>query len=74
VTVVSSEGTQVITLHAALSLAERTMAPNPAGAAQVQDVRHSACLIARHPPLRRVFLGGKTGFSNERIPMDLITC
>lgn len=37
VTVVLSEGTLVITLHGALSPAERTLARSPAGAAQVQD-------------------------------------
>jgi uncharacterized protein YbcI len=37
VTVVLSEGTLVITLHDALSPAERAMAKNPAGAAQVQE-------------------------------------
>src|SRR5438132_6247383 len=37
VTVVLSEGTLVITLHEALSPAERAMATNPAGAAQVQE-------------------------------------
>ena len=37
VTVVLSEGTLVITLHEALSPAERVLARSPAGAAQVQD-------------------------------------
>ena len=37
VTVVLSEGTLVITLHDALSPAEKAMAQNPAGAAQVQE-------------------------------------
>src|SRR5437868_12684680 len=37
VTVVLSEGTLVITLHEALSPAERAMAQSPAGAAQVQE-------------------------------------
>src|ERR1700752_1412524 len=37
VTVVLSEGTLVITLHEALSPAERAMAKSPAGAAQVQE-------------------------------------
>jgi uncharacterized protein YbcI len=37
VTVVVSEGTLVITLHDALSPAERAMARSPAGAAQVQE-------------------------------------
>jgi len=37
VTVVLSEGTLVITLHDALSPAERAMANSPAGAAQVQE-------------------------------------
>jgi uncharacterized protein YbcI len=37
VTVVLSEGTLVITLHEALSPAERAMARSPAGAAQVQE-------------------------------------
>jgi uncharacterized protein YbcI len=37
VTVVLSEGTLVITLHEALSPAERAMAQSPAGAAQIQD-------------------------------------
>jgi uncharacterized protein YbcI len=37
VTVVLSEGTLVITLHEALSPAERALAKSPAGAAQVQE-------------------------------------
>lgn len=37
VTVVLSEGTLVITLHEALSPAEKELAKTPAGAAQVQD-------------------------------------
>src|ERR1051325_9069792 len=37
VTVVLSEGTLVITLHEALSPAERTLAQTPAGAAQMQE-------------------------------------
>jgi uncharacterized protein YbcI len=37
VTVVLSEGTLVITLHEALSPAERAMAQSPAGAAKIQD-------------------------------------
>jgi uncharacterized protein YbcI len=37
VTVVLSEGTLVVTLHEALSPAERAMSQSPAGAAQVQD-------------------------------------
>ena len=37
VTVVLSEGTLVITLHEALSPAERDMAKSPAGAAQMQE-------------------------------------
>src|SRR5438128_6729878 len=37
VSVVLSEGTLVVTLHEALSLAERVLAKSPAGAAQVQE-------------------------------------
>ena len=37
VTVVQSEGTLVVTVHGALSLAEKTLAKSPAGAAQVQE-------------------------------------
>jgi uncharacterized protein YbcI len=37
VSVVLSEGTLVITLHEALSPAERVLAQSPAGAAQIQD-------------------------------------
>src|SRR6476620_1056893 len=37
VTVVLSEGTLVITLHEALSPAERILAKSPAGAAKMQD-------------------------------------
>src|SRR5271166_4980017 len=37
VTVVLSEGTLVITLHEALSPAEKTLAQSPAGAAQMQE-------------------------------------
>jgi len=37
VTVVQSEGTLVVTLHGALSPAEKVLAKTPAGAAQVQE-------------------------------------
>ena len=37
VTVVQSDGTLVITLHGALSPAEKALASSPAGAARVQD-------------------------------------
>ena len=37
VTVVQSEGTLVVTVHGALSLAEKALAKSPAGAAQVQE-------------------------------------
>lgn len=37
VTVVQSEGTLVITVHGALSPAEKALSETPAGAAQVQD-------------------------------------
>ena len=37
VTVILSEDTLVVTLHGALTPAERTLAQSPAGAAQVQD-------------------------------------
>jgi Na+-translocating membrane potential-generating system (MpsC) len=40
VTVALSEGTQAVTLRGALSPAEKTLAGSPAGAAQVQGLRH----------------------------------
>src|SRR4051812_13780943 len=46
VTVVLSEGTLVITLHEALSPAERALARNPAGAAQVQEFHRKLFAIA----------------------------
>src|SRR5437773_8076662 len=49
VTVVLSEGTLVITLHEALSPAERALAKSPAGAAKMQEFTDS-CLPA--PPTR----------------------
>lgn len=51
VTVVLSEDTLVITLHGALSPAERALAQNPAGAAQVQDF-HRQLFTSSAGPLR----------------------
>jgi uncharacterized protein YbcI len=48
VTVVLSENTLVITLHGALSPAERALATNPAGAAQVQDFHRRLFANASH--------------------------
>ena len=48
VTVVLSESTLVITLHGALSPAERALAINPAGAAQVQDFHRRLFANAAH--------------------------
>lgn len=39
VTVVLSEGTRIMTLHVAMSLAEQALAMTPAGAVQVQERR-----------------------------------
>jgi uncharacterized protein YbcI len=52
VTVVLSEGTLVITLHEALSPAERALAKNPAGAAQVQEF-HRQLFASASDSLRR---------------------
>ncbi|HVJ80404.1 MAG TPA: Na-translocating system protein MpsC family protein [Planctomycetia bacterium] len=51
VTVVLSEGTLVITLHEALSPAERAMAADPVGAAQVQEF-HRQLFASNSEPLR----------------------
>ena len=52
VTVVLSEGTLVITLHGALSPAERVLALNPTGAAQVQEF-HRQLFTSSCEPLRK---------------------
>src|SRR5204862_6310125 len=52
VTVVLSEGTLVITLHEALSPAERALAQSPAGAAQVQEF-HRQLFASSSDSLRR---------------------
>src|SRR5687768_17445558 len=52
VTVVLSEGTLVITLHEALSPAERDMSKTPAGAAQVQEF-HRQLFISSSEALRQ---------------------
>ncbi|TVQ63873.1 MAG: DUF2294 domain-containing protein [Phycisphaerales bacterium] len=49
VTVVLSNNTLVITLHEALSKAERVLARNPAGAAQVQDFHRQLFNTASQP-------------------------
>jgi uncharacterized protein YbcI len=46
VTVVLSEGTLVITLHEALSPAERALAKSPAGAAQVQEIHRQLFAVS----------------------------
>lgn len=51
VTVVLSEQTLVITLHGALSPAEKAVAQSPAGAAQVQDF-HRQLFATNCEPLR----------------------
>ena len=51
VTVVLSENTVVITLHGALSPAERALARNPAGAAQVQQF-HRELFVSASDSLR----------------------
>src|SRR3984957_16439672 len=48
VTVVLSEGTLVITLHEALSPAERALAKKPAGAAQMQEFRRQLSDSSSH--------------------------
>ncbi|MDD4890230.1 MAG: Na-translocating system protein MpsC family protein [Phycisphaerae bacterium] len=52
VTAVLSEGTLVITLHDALSPAEKALAGSPAGAAQVQEF-HRQLFTSSSEPLRR---------------------
>jgi uncharacterized protein YbcI len=52
VTVVLSEGTLVITLHGALSPAEKALAKSPAGAAQVQEF-HRQLFASAADPLRQ---------------------
>jgi uncharacterized protein YbcI len=52
VTVVLSEGTLVITLHEALSPAERALANSPAGAAQVQEF-HKRLFASSSDSLRK---------------------
>ncbi len=52
VTVVLSEGTLVITLHEALSPAEKAMSKSPAGAAQVQEF-HRQLFASSSDPLRQ---------------------
>jgi len=52
VTVVLSEETLVVTLHGALSPAEKALAQTPAGAAQVQDF-HRQLFTDSADPLRR---------------------
>ena len=52
VTVVLSEGTLVITLHEALSPAERALAKSPAGAAQMQEF-HRQLFASSSEPLRQ---------------------
>jgi len=52
VTVVLSDNTLVITLHGALSPAERALAKTPAGAAQVQEF-HRQLFAATADPLRQ---------------------
>jgi uncharacterized protein YbcI len=46
VTVILSEGTLVITLHEALSPAERALAKSPAGAAQVQEIHRQLFAVS----------------------------
>jgi uncharacterized protein YbcI len=53
VTVVLSEGTLVITLHGALTLAEQALSRTPAGAAQVQDYH------------RQLFVNASAGLRQE---------
>ena len=52
VTVVQSDGTLVITLHGALSPAERALSKSPAGAAQVQEF-HRELFANASDPLRQ---------------------
>jgi uncharacterized protein YbcI len=52
VTVVLSEDTLVVTLHGALSPAERVLAKSPAGAAQVQEF-HRQLFASSAEPLRQ---------------------
>jgi uncharacterized protein YbcI len=52
VTVVTSDNTLMITLHGALSPAERALAKNPAGAAKVQDF-HRQLFISSADSLRQ---------------------
>jgi uncharacterized protein YbcI len=52
VTVVLSEGTLVVTLHGALSPAQKALAQTPAGAAQVQEY-HRELFNTSSDPLRQ---------------------
>ena len=52
VTVVLSEDTLVVTLHGALSPAEKALAQRPAGAAQIQEF-HRQLFTSAFDPLRR---------------------
>src|SRR5205085_11657846 len=52
VSVIQSDGTLVITLHAALSPAEQALARTPAGAAQVQEF-HRQLFASASGPLRQ---------------------
>jgi uncharacterized protein YbcI len=52
VTVVQSEGTLVVTLHGALSPAEKALAKSPAGAAQVREF-HRELFVSASDALRQ---------------------
>src|ERR1044072_2218497 len=52
VTVVLSDNTLVVTLHGALSPAEKALAQSPAGAAQVQEF-HRQLFMSSSEPLRQ---------------------
>jgi uncharacterized protein YbcI len=69
VTVVLSEGTLVITLHEALSPAERVLSQSPAGAAQVQEFHRQ--LFANSSDLLRQEIQRITGMDVREAAAEL---
>src|SRR5438309_2129904 len=68
VTVVLSEGTLVITLHEALSPAERALARSPEGRAQVQEF-HRQLFASASDSLRQEMSIAGSGLRHPRIAM-----
>jgi uncharacterized protein YbcI len=71
VTVVLSEGTLVITLHEALSPAERALAQTPAGAAQMQEFHRQ--LFANSSDLLRQEIKDITGMEVREATAEIET-